>query len=189
LASFGAGVANFAGHTVSTTTTLAIKLADGGPYRPTAPPLSVANPYPCQGGFYAAGEIFAGIAVSLFDPEADIPGVAEELTAAAGRAVETVGPGNGAVYGTQVHGAFEAEVAALSRGDITTEVSYLAGRIVPRGTAGSVRLDVVEGAPTTPTAIYDLKTGSASLTPGRIAQIRSQLPPGYQNIPVQEIRP
>ena len=35
------------------------------------------------------------------------------LTTAAEQAIETVGPGNGPVYGTNVHTAFEAEVNAL----------------------------------------------------------------------------
>jgi hypothetical protein len=60
---------------------------------------------------------------------------------------------------------------------------------VTRGTRGSVRLDVVEGPLTAPTAIYDLKTGSARLTADRIAQIRSHLPEGYRDIPVIEVRP
>jgi hypothetical protein len=113
----------------------------------------------------------------------------DELAGAAGRAVTTVGPGRGAAYGTRAHSAFEAEVNALGRGDLATEVSYLNGHVVHRGTAGSVRLDVVEGSVTSPSAIYDLKTGSAALTARRIAQIRSHLPGGYRNIPVHEVRP
>lgn len=31
--------------------------------------------------------------------------------------------------------------------------------------------------------------GSAALTAPRVAQIRSQLPPGYRNVPVNEVRP
>ena len=95
----------------------------------------------------------------------------------------------GAVYGTAVHSAFAEEIKALGDANLSTEVSYLNGEVVPYGTAGSVRLDVVEGNPLSPTAIYDLKTGSAALTPSRIAQIQANLPPGYQNIPVFEIRP
>src|SRR5581483_2676180 len=59
---------------------------------------------------------------------------AEELTAAAGRAVETVGPGSGPLYGTAVHSAFEAEVRALGYTSLSTEVSYLNGNVVTRGT-------------------------------------------------------
>lgn len=54
---------------------------------------------------------------------------------------------------------------------------------------GSIRLDVVEGDILEPQAVYDLKTGSATLTPARIAQIQENLPVGYQDIPVTEIRP
>lgn len=66
----------------------------------------------------------------------------DELAGGAGRAVSTVGLGRAAAYGTRAHAAFEAEVNALGRSDLATEVSYLNGRVVPRGTAGSVRLDV-----------------------------------------------
>jgi hypothetical protein len=35
-----------------------------------------------------------------------------------------------------------------------------------------------------PVAVFDLKTGSATLTQARINQIQSQLPDGYRNIPI-----
>src|SRR5207247_3490911 len=41
--------------------------------------------------------------------------VFEQLSAAAGRAAEGVGPGRGPVYGTNVHSAFQAEVEALGQ--------------------------------------------------------------------------
>jgi hypothetical protein len=70
-----------------------------------------------------------------------------------------------------------------------TEVSYLNGNIVRRGTLGSIRVDVVYGpSRETPMAIYDLKTGQAKLTSKRVAEIRRHLPPGYQDIPIIEIR-
>jgi hypothetical protein len=60
---------------------------------------------------------------------------------------------------------------------INTEVSYLNGVEVERGTPGSVRLDVVEFGPDGQiNAVYDLKTGSATLTLARIQQIQSILP-------------
>ena len=114
---------------------------------------------------------------------------ADVLAGAADRASSTVGPGRGPAYGTRVHTTFEGEVNALGRSDLSTEVSYLNGFEVSRGTPGSVRLDVVEGPRTAPVSIYDLKTGSAKLTPARIAQIRSHLPPGYQTTSVLEVRP
>lgn len=114
---------------------------------------------------------------------------ADDLAGAASRASSTVGPGRGPVYGTNVHTAFADEVAALGRTDLFAEVSYLNGQVVPYGTRGAVRLDVVVGSPSAPTAIWDLKTGSAALTQARIAQIQSHLPPAFQNIPVLEVRP
>ncbi|ONI90753.1 sugar-binding protein [Saccharothrix sp. ALI-22-I] len=101
----------------------------------------------------------------------------------------TVGQGQGAVYGTRVHAEFARMIRALGRSDLHAEVSYLNGRVVPYGTRGSVRMDAVVGTQAAPTAIFDLKTGSAALTPSRIAQIRSHLPSGYQNIPIREINP
>jgi hypothetical protein len=53
---------------------------------------------------------------------------------------------------------------------LSTEVSHLNGALVTYGTPGSVKLDVVEGDLLVPTAVYDLKTGSATLAAARGAQ-------------------
>lgn len=108
------------------------------------------------------------------------------LTDVATKAADTVGPGKGGVHGTLVHSEFEQGVKALGRSDLSTEVSYKGGQVVPRGTPGSVRTDVVQGTPANPTAVYDLKTGSAKLTPARTQQIQQQLP---KKVPVKEIKP
>jgi hypothetical protein len=102
-------------------------------------------------------------------------------------AAEQVGPGKGAVYGTKVHSAMAKDVK--NSGIASTEVSYKDGRVVEHGHPGSIRCDFVCGTPKEPTAIFDLKTGTAGLGPRRIAQIRSHLPQDYQNIPIIEIRP
>ena len=78
---------------------------------------------------------------------------------------------------------------SLGNSNLTTEQSYRNEQVVNYGERGSVRLDVVEGDINAPEAVYDLKTGGATLTEGRIAQIRANLPEGYQDIPVIEIRP
>jgi RHS repeat-associated protein len=91
-----------------------------------------------------------------------------QLESAASRALQEIGSGRGPAYGTRAHAAFERQVNTLGRADLTTEVSYLSGRIVPRGTPGSVRLDVVEGPLTNPTSVFDLKTGGAVLTSSRV---------------------
>jgi len=113
--------------------------------------------------------------------------LADDLAAAAARARNTVGEGSGAAYGTRVHSAFEAEVNALGNEALSTEVSYLNGKVVPRGTPGSVRVDVVNGPVDAPISIYDLKTGSAKLTPARVQSIQSHVP-GGANVPVSQVR-
>ena len=113
---------------------------------------------------------------------------AEQLAAAASRAAQSVGEGSGPVYGTNVHTAFQAEVDALGNPSLFTEQSYLNGEPVDYGTPGSIRVDVGEGTVDQPTAVYDLKTGSATLSPGRIFQIQSNLP-GGSNIPVIVVKP
>jgi len=115
------------------------------------------------------------------------PGTVSALEKAAARALRRVGGGQGHVHGTRVHRQFQAEVDALP-GNFRTEVSYKAGFDVPYGTKGSIRVDVVEGPLARPVAIYDLKTAGSKLTAGRIRQIRSHLPDGYQDIPITEIR-
>lgn len=114
---------------------------------------------------------------------------ATELTAAAKCAANKVGTGRGPVYGTKVHSAFESEVKGLGRNNLTVEQSYLNGEVVSRGTRGSVRADVIEGPLNSPTAIYDLKTGSATLTPARIQQLQQHILGGPSSVPILEIRP
>jgi RHS repeat-associated protein len=130
------------------------------------------------------GEVLVGAAVAK---GARAASVASELEGAAGRAVAAVGEGRGAAYGTRVHTAFQKEVEALGRGNLATEVSLKNGRPVSRGTPGSVRLDVVQyGRGGKIKRVYDLKTGTAKLTDGRIEQIQTHV--GHP-IPVTEIRP
>lgn len=107
----------------------------------------------------------------------------------AGKALASVGPGQGAVHGTRVHAAFANQIRALGRADLHPEVSYLNGRVVPYGTKGAVRLDVVEGDRLAPKAIFDLKTGGAKLTTARITQIRQHLPSGSKGVSISEVRP
>jgi uncharacterized protein RhaS with RHS repeats len=112
----------------------------------------------------------------------------KQLSAAASRAAQSVGPGKGPLYGTHVHTAFQAEVDALGNSTLFTEQSYLNGVPVPYGTPGSIRIDVGVGTVDNPSAVYDLKTGSATLTPARIQQIQAQLP-GGSSVPAFTVRP
>jgi hypothetical protein len=113
--------------------------------------------------------------------------LADDLAAAASRAGNTVGPGRGPVYGTQVHSAFANEVRAFGNPNVRSEVSFLNGRIVDYGTPGSVRLDAVQFGPNNQVlSVFDLKTGSATLTPQRILQIQQQV---GSPVPVNLLRP
>jgi hypothetical protein len=53
---------------------------------------------------------------------------------------------------------------------------------------GTIRLDVVEGPLTSPTAVFDYKFGGASLSPARTGQIRSGAGLG-PNVPILEVNP
>ena len=113
---------------------------------------------------------------------------AQKLQAAATEASKTIGPGKGPAHGTNVHTEFEQKVNSLGDSNLHTEVSYKNGVEVPRGTEGSVRLDVVEGPRNAPEAVFDLKTGKAKLSSARVEQIQANLP-GGDSVPVTEVRP
>lgn len=112
-----------------------------------------------------------------------------QVQQAANRAWRAVGRGRGAVHGTRVHTEFPKQVQQISKVRLKTEVSYKNGQVVPRGTRGSVRVDAVRGRPDKPKEIWDLKTGSARLSPQRVQQIRRHLPKKCQDIPIREVRP
>jgi RHS repeat-associated protein len=130
----------------------------------------------------------AGAAAEAESPALETS-TAEALEGAATRAAATVGEGSGALYGTAVHTNFNSEVAALGNEGLNINPSYLNGKVVPYGTAGSVRPDIVEGPVATPHAIWDLKTGSANLSSSWISRVRGNLPAGSENIPIRVVRP
>ena len=72
--------------------------------------------------------LIAGSLAGAAKAKATVPSAtattADVLQAAADRAASTVGDGSGAVYGTNVHTAFKAEVDALENSNLNTEVSY-----------------------------------------------------------------
>ena len=88
--------------------------------------------------------------------------------------------------GTRVHTAFGSIIKSLGRSDLHSEVSYLNGKVVNYGVKDSVRIDAVLGSKKAPIAVYDLKTGSATLGPGRIRQLQHHLPKGAK---ILEVRP
>ncbi|MFZ1680521.1 MAG: RHS repeat-associated core domain-containing protein [Rhizobiaceae bacterium] len=109
----------------------------------------------------------------------------EELAASARQALARIGPGKGAAFGSRAHKTFSEINRAKG---ILTEQSYKGGFPVKYGTPGSVRVDAMRGTPLQPKAIGDLKTGGSTLTPQRIDEIRSHLPPVYRNIDIFEVR-
>jgi RHS repeat-associated protein len=115
----------------------------------------------------------------------EIADVGEMLEAAAKRAAAKVGEGSGHVHGTRVHTAFKEEVKALGNSDIRAEVSFLGKAQVQYGTAGSVRPDVVLFSNGRPVAVFELKTGGATLGEARIQDIHKHV----GRVPVVIIRP
>jgi len=73
---------------------------------------------------------------------------------------------------------------------LSTEVRYISGRPWEPGDGlrGTIRLDVVEGDPWSPTAIHDYKFGAASLSQPRINQIR-RVGGIRPHVPIREVRP
>jgi hypothetical protein len=110
------------------------------------------------------------------------------LQQAAAQATAAV-PGRGGRVGTLRHTVFKNIVNDWGDSRLRTEVSFREGTEVDYGTAGSVRLDVVEyDASGRIIAVYDYKSGAAKLSSSRIAQIRSHLPGYAQAVPIMEIR-
>jgi hypothetical protein len=92
--------------------------------------------------------------------------------------------GAGPVYGIAVHFAFAnavraAELLGIGRDDV--EQSFDEKKIVRYALDGSVRTDISlwDESHTKVIAIYDLKTGNATLSTARRLQLRSNVPGGF----------
>lgn len=136
--------------------------------------------------WYAIGPL-ANKAAGMLRPVGSVSATKKALEAVASTVAAAMGPGSGPVYGTRSHIMFKTEVQALGRADLKTEVSHLAGSVVPWVTPGSIRVDVVKGAVSGPEAVYGLKTGTAKLSTDRIEEIRKHV--GIPDLPILEIRP
>jgi hypothetical protein len=102
--------------------------------------------------------------------------------------------GNGPVAGTLKH-EYAKDVLERYQGmfgdrGLSPEVRFLNGGVWQpgMGTAGSIRLDVVEGPLANPTHVWDYKFGNATLSQSRITQIQNGIPNGA-NVPVVEVKP
>ncbi|HKU76413.1 MAG TPA: Ig-like domain-containing protein [Pyrinomonadaceae bacterium] len=100
----------------------------------------------------------------------------------------------GSVEGTLKHGYADRLLTRYQRRfgqrGLSTEVRYYNGAPWNPGDPlkGSVKLDVVEGPLTSPTAVYDYKFGNAHLSTGRISKIR-RVAGLNANTPVLEVKP
>jgi len=100
--------------------------------------------------------------------------------------------GVGPLYGTALHVAFANAVRALNLPGIGTEgveQSFSLLDTAKYGAAGTIRTDVAlwDDAQKNVIAIYDLKTGGATLSGGRVRELMSRVPGGATAI-VFEIR-
>lgn len=88
------------------------------------------------------------------------------------------------MYGTAVHKEFQNQIHLLKRQgiNVTSEVPYLNGIVVPYGTKGSVRADVVVGDIHKPLGVYDLKTGVAKLSTAEKTNYQNNLPTSVKYI-------
>lgn len=111
--------------------------------------------------------------------------ISSQLQHCANKANDSIS-GTGAVVGTQKHTMFAIEVNKLNNQQLKTEVSFLNGEIVPYGTKGSVRFDVVQfDSNNNPVMAWDFKTGAAVLNDERISEMQSK---SGLNIPINMIK-
>ena len=91
------------------------------------------------------------------------------------------------IRGTLIHSEFKRLVdTTCPASQYRSEVSYKSRNLVPYGTPGSSRADVVFGPVQRPIAAYDLKTGWAYITTGQANAYGENLPAGT---PISVIRP
>lgn len=108
------------------------------------------------------------------------------LTGLGNQAARTL-PGRGSVRGTLVHSEFKRLIEAQGLRNVYPEVTYFRGVVERYGYPGAVRLDAVLYSRGRPIAVWDLKTGGATLTRTRVVQIRTHLPNGGIGVRIQEI--
>jgi RHS repeat-associated protein len=141
------------------------------------------------GGLGSAVGWGIGKAIRTYINNSQIEKARELLSYIAKRSKILAGPGSGHQYGSKVHNIFGKYIQSCNPPDIYPEVSYLNGSVVRTGLEDSIRVDTILGSKISPLAIFELKTGTARLTNARINIIRLQLPKGYKNIPIFEIKP
>jgi RHS repeat-associated protein len=157
---------------------------------------------------FATGLGVAGrAALKGADKAADIAKIAEKAAAVSKTADGTAGAlssiatdlGTAAnrFEGTALHKQAQNAIKQSGIPNVYTEVSVKGGQVVPYGTKGSIRLDVIESAQDLSKVgtnidtsqikgLYDFKFGKQGVTPSYQRKIKTAL--GDKNINVQEIR-
>jgi hypothetical protein len=104
------------------------------------------------------------------------------------KVIDVLPKGSGPLYGIAVHTAFGLSVRFGNiRGIGVGDVEHTWGGDGRYGSLDSVRTDVIlRNDIGEPIAIYDVKTGSARLSPARVQVLREAVAPG-SNIPVIEM--
>lgn len=120
-----------------------------------------------------------------------IDGITEKIMDVLDQVLSTIGPGAGNSYGSFVHSSAAnilREMNIPGIGEDGIEQSFQFGDVVRYGLSNSVRTDVILRHDQTGEilAVWDIKTGSASLNPKRVAQIRQNLDIS-DDIPVIEV--
>jgi len=151
--------------------------------------LSDANPDPIK-----PGEQYAQIAIAKVPHTGDsrIDTTTDTLLETLAMIDAGIPRGVGPLYGTALHVAFANAVRALNLPGIGTEgveQSFSLVDVAKYGAAGTIRTDVAlwDDAQKNVIAIYDLKTGGATLSGGRVRELMSRVPGGANAI-VFEIR-
>lgn len=113
------------------------------------------------------------------DPKVDSK--TEEILDILKEVIEASDPGQGAFYGIEIHAKVAARLRELDLpgiGKHGIEQSFSAGGLVRYGLDGSVRTDVIlrdgRTAAAPIRAIWDIKTGTARLTPARARELREE---------------
>ncbi|WP_159452135.1 RHS repeat-associated core domain-containing protein [Hymenobacter roseosalivarius] len=138
----------------------------------------------------ALGGALAGKAVEA----AQVSKLGKTLTKLAGEAQENVTSATGKVagqkgFGTAAHKEFQTLIDAKGLKNVATERSYLGGRVVPYGTKGSSRADVVLTRSNGQVRqVFDLKTGGAKLSDSQVGKYIKNVPGVNKANQISEIR-
>lgn len=125
-----------------------------------------------------------------FTGNLEIDSMTSKLAQKLADVIDTVGEGSGALYGIRVHSAFAEALRTSGLAWLDTETTWFGGlSTFEYGLEGSIRTDVImrahdDAGPVI--AVWDVKTGNATLGPSRVEDIRRQVGVG-PSVPVIEL--